>query len=172
MAYVEWLSEKTGEPYRLLSEAEWEYAARAGTSTNFYFGDMISTAQANYDSSHDDELSVDKGSRGKTTVVRSFPPNEFGIYDMHGNVFEWVEDCGHTNYEGAPRDGRAWTRDGNCAVRVIRGGSWFNHAPLLRSAFRGGSKVVQRFTHYGFRVARTIDPSVLQSELTLSPSEQ
>lgn len=170
--YVKWLSERTDKQYRLLTESEWEYAARAQTRANFYFGEMISTSQANYDSSHDDELSTDRGSLGKTTRVGSFPPNEFGLYDMHGNVFEWVEDCWHENYKGAPRDGRAWTWGGNCALRVLRGGSWFNRAPLLRSAFRGASKMTHRYTHYGLRVARTIDPLVLHSEFNFTPPEQ
>ncbi len=171
-AYVEWLSERTNKPYRLLTESEWEYAARAQTKTNFHFGEMISTSQANYDGSHGGELSKDRGILGKTIKVGSFPPNGFGLYDMHGNVFEWVEDCWHENYQGAPRDGRAWTWDGNCALRVLRGGSWFNHAALLRSAFRGASKVTQRYTHYGLRVARTIDPLVLHSEFDFTPPEQ
>ena len=170
VTYVEWLSRKADESYRLLSESEWEYAARADTSTNFHFGDMVSTNQANYDGAHDDELSKDRGSRGETTIVGSFPPNKFGLYDLHGNVFEWVEDCWHENYVGAPRDGRAWTRGGNCALRVLRGGSWFNHASLLRSAFRGGSKVTKRFAHYGLRVARAVDPPILLLKLELSPS--
>ena len=164
-AYVKWLSNRSGKPYRLLSESEWEYAARAGTRTNFYFGNRLSTKQANYDSSHDDKLSKDRGARDKTTVVGSFPPNQFGLYDMHGNVFEWVEDCWHGSYKGAPDDGRAWKRGGNCSARMIRGGSWVNHAPALRSAYRAGVKVTERFTHYGFRVARDINPSALLSEL-------
>ena len=164
-AYVKWLSDESGKPYRLLSEAEWEYAAKAGTRTNFYFGDKLSTRQANYNSSHDDELSKDRGARYKTTVVGSFLPNKFGLYDMHGNVFEWVEDCWHRNYKGAPKDGRAWKAGGSCSGRIIRGGSWINHAPALRSAYRAGAKVTKRFTHYGFRVARDINPPVLLSEL-------
>ena len=173
VAYVEWLSKQTGEPYRLLSESEWEYAVRAGSGTDFYFGDCISVNQANYNSFHSPEFSCDQGSRGKTTKVGSFPPNDFGLHDMHGNAFEWVEDCWHENYKGAPKDGRAWTWDGDCSARVIRGGSWFNSATWLRSASRAGAKMEKRYTHYGLRVARVIDPPALLKKLesTLTQTE-
>ena len=132
-SYVGWLSRETGKPYRLLSEAEWEYVARAGTTTPYHFGDTISANQANY-----------KGVFGRTTPTGFFPANDFGLHDMHGNVWEWVEDCWHGNYQGAPTDGSAWTAAGNdsvggsCDFRVLRGGSWSASPVFLRSAFRAG----------------------------------
>jgi formylglycine-generating enzyme required for sulfatase activity len=126
--YVAWLNTKLeGEPYRLPSEAEWEYAARAGTLTRFAFGDEISSSEANFD-----------GNIGKTTEVGSYPANAWGLFDMHGNVWEWVEDCWHDNYEAAPTDGSAWLEadGGDCSSRVRRGGSWGNTPWFLRSAYR------------------------------------
>ena len=164
-AYAKWLSTKTGMPYRLLSEAEWEYAARATTKTIFSFGDIASSDQANYDSSHNDFLSADTLARGKTLEVGSFPPNKFGLHDLHGNAFEWVEDCWHKNYKKAPTDNRAWTQGGNCSTRVIRGGSWFNHAGFMRSTNRSRAKIDSRYTHYGLRVAREVDPVELQARV-------
>jgi formylglycine-generating enzyme required for sulfatase activity len=123
-AYVKWLSDKTEKDYRLLTEAEWEYAARAGTTTPFYFGRTISPDQANYNG----EYTYDGGPKGvyreKTTPVGSFPANAFGLHDVHGNVLEWVEDCWHENYSGSPIDGAAWKSGGDCDRRVLRGGSW------------------------------------------------
>ncbi len=116
---MEWLSGETGEAYRLLSEAEWEYACRAGTETRYCFGDTITAKQANFD-----------GKVGKTTEVGSYPANPWGLYDMHGNVWEWVEDVWHDNYEGAPDDGRAWTERGEQMVAA-----WCGAAP--GSALRG-----------------------------------
>jgi formylglycine-generating enzyme required for sulfatase activity len=104
--YVDWLSRKTGKNYRLLSEAEWEYAARAGTTTPFAHGDALSPRRANYDGSVDGTGPSDVNRR-KTMPVGSFPPNRFGLHDMHGNVSEWVEDCWHEDYSGAPTDGSA-----------------------------------------------------------------
>ncbi len=158
-AYVAWLSEKTGKRYRLLSEAEWEYAARAGTSTTYHWGDEIGRNRANCDgcgSRWDDE---------KTSPVGSFEPNEYGLHDMHGNVFEWVEDCWHENYMGAPTDGSAWTTGGSwsCDRRVMRGGSWYSKPELLRSAHRLWDTARKapifgdgRAIYHGFRVARTL----------------
>ena len=145
-AYVKWLSRKTGKRYRLLSEAEWEYAARAATTTPFHFGETISTSQANY------------GNSGGTVAVGSFPANAFGLHDVHGNVFEWVEDCRNKNYEGAPTDASAWT-DGDCGQRVLRGGSSYLLRPEhLRSANREFLRSGVRDDNYGFRVARTLAP--------------
>ena len=158
VAYVKWLSIETGQPYRLLSEAEWEYVARAKTDTAFHFGATISTKEANYDSSHSDELSVDQLNRGGSISVGSFPPNRFGVHDVHGNALEWVEDCWHGNYVGAPTDGRPWTWDGNCEARIARGGSWYNYAALIRSAARGSFDAKKRHSHFGLRVARAIGP--------------
>ena len=165
VAYTKWLSIRTGNRYRLLSEAEWEYAARAGTTTAFSFGGTLSTNEANYDGSHNDALSVDRENRGQPVPAGSFPANPFGLHDMHGNVLEWVEDCWHPNHEEAPVDGRARTSGGDCSLRVVRGGSWFNHAPSLRSAYRSAIEAKQRYTHYGFRVARAIDPQALLPKL-------
>ena len=149
-AYVEWLSGKTGEKYRLLSEAEWEYAARGGSRTRYSFGDDISRSQANYDFN---------GSNGlkKTVPVGSYGANGFGLYDMHGNLWEWVQDCWNDHYGGAPADGRAW-ESGNCSRGVLRGGSWSNIPWYLRSASRLGIVTGIRSLNYGFRVARTLGP--------------
>ena len=115
--YVEWLSSETGATYRLPSEAEWEYAARAGTANKYSWGNEIGANRANCQNDH-------CGDQWKRTApVGSFPPNGFGLYDMHGNVWEWVEDCWNGSYAGAPADGDAW-RSGDCAKRVLRGGSW------------------------------------------------
>ncbi len=156
--YVGWLSRETGKDYRLLTEAEWEYAARAGTTTPFHTGRTISTDQANYDG----RGIYGSGSRGElrrqTVEVGSFAGNAFGLQDVHGNVREWVEDCWHANYEGAPVDGSAWTEGGNCSRRVFRGGSWSYEPGSLRAAFRVRSTASDRFSSSGFRVARTLTP--------------
>ena len=148
-AYVAWLSELTGQTYRLLSEAEWEYMARDGTTSPYHFGNMISTEQANY-------------GRGSTTVVGSFDPNAWGLHDVHGNVYEWVEDCWHQNYNTTPPlDGSTWST--GCSItanRVIRGGSWVSDldSPFLRSAARTHKLFTRRnFNYLGFRIARTLD---------------
>ena len=161
-AYVQWLSESTGAAYRLPSESEWEYAARAGTTTPFHTGPTISTDQANYDGNTEIPPSVyDSGGRGRyrerTTPVGTFAPNAFGLYDVHGNVSEWVEDCWHGDYSGAPSDGTAWTTGGNCRRRVQRGGSWSDLPWYLRSAARTWGISVTRGASTGFRVARTLD---------------
>ena len=138
-SYLRWLTEKTGKRYRLLSEAEWEYVARASLGSN----------RANC---------TGCGSRwdGKTAPVGSFEANRFGLHDVHGNVWEWVEDCYHGYYDGAPTDGSAWTSGGNCGLRVLRGGSWFSTPGSLRSAFRYWSEAGRRNDGIGFRVARTL----------------
>src|SRR5262245_45763768 len=133
--YLPWLSRKTGKTYRLLTEAEWEYVARAGTTTPFWWGASISTSQANYDGQP--YAGGPKGeNRSETVPVGSFPPNPWGLYDVHGNVWEWVQDCWNGNYNGAPSDGTARTT-GDCATRIRRGGSWFEGPVDLRSANRG-----------------------------------
>ena len=148
--FLAWLRKVTGEPYRLLSEAEWEYVARAGTTTPFYTGLTISTSQANYQPSGTGVF------RQQPVEVGSFPPNSFGLYDVHGNVGEWVEDCWNDTYRGAPSDGRAWT-SGDCSARVVRGGSWNDfRLPALRSAYRRGSVTGGRHRSVGFRVARAL----------------
>ena len=149
-AYVRWLSGRTGKKYRLLSEAEWEYVARAGTTGPYHFGSGLSTSQANYGRN-----------RGGTVPVGSYSANAFGLYDVHGNVWEWVEDCWNDSYRGAPSDGSAWTSawtSGDCSTRVLRGGSWGDSPRNLRSANRYGYTTGFRLDDYGFRVARTLTP--------------
>ena len=151
-SYVAWLSGETGAGYRLLSEAEWEYAARAGTTTRYWWGNEIGRNRANCDgcgSRWDDR---------ETAPVGSFSSNEFGLHDMHGNVWEWVEDCWHNSYSGAPTDESAWTTGGDCSRRVLRGGSWFNSPRYLRSANRLRDTTRFRRSFNGFRVARTLTP--------------
>ena len=154
-AYVQWLSRKTKKQYRLLTEAEWEYVARAKTNTPFWWGNSISTSQANYDGNY--TYNGSKGTdRKKTVPVNSFKPNDFGLYNVHGNVFEWVEDCWHKSYEGAPKNGTAWTKGGDCSKRVLRGGSWFDIPGGLRSANRNWVNADYRYYIGGFRVSRTL----------------
>ena len=157
-SYVEWLSAETGERYRLLSESEWEYAARAGTRGPFHFGSTISTDQANYDGNYTYGSGRKGVYREETVPVGSFPSNDFGLHDMHGNVWEWVEDCWHDSYASAPADGSAWTSGGDCSRRVLRGGSWYFEPWLLRSANRSRYFTGNRNHYYGFRVARTLIP--------------
>jgi formylglycine-generating enzyme required for sulfatase activity len=154
-AYVAWLSRKTGKTYRLLTEAEWEYAARAGTTTTFAFGDSLSPGSANYNASTDGSGPSEEN-RQKTMPVGSFPPNAFGLHDMHGNVSEWVEDCFHNDYTAkAPSDGSAWV-EGNCTGRVLRGGSWEDSDAELRSAARVGEYRYNSSYVDGFRIARSL----------------
>ncbi len=152
-AYVRWLSKKTGHSYRLLSESEWEYVARAGTTTPFHFGETISTDQANYNGNYTYGSGRKGEYRRKTLPVGSFPPNAFGLYDVHGNVYEWTQDCWNDSYSGAPDDGSAWER-GDCSKRVLRGGSWVDEPRNLRSASRLGDSTGLRCNDHGFRVAR------------------
>lgn len=156
-AYVAWLSNKTGKAYRLLSEAEWEYVARAGTATPFSTGQTITTDQANLNGNYTYNGSCQGYYRGKTVPVGSFAANAFQLHDMHGNVCEWVEDCLKGNYSGAPSDGSAWT-GGDCSFRVLRGGSWADPPGSLRSAVRFSFRTDVRFSDFGFRVARTLSP--------------
>ena len=155
--YLPWLSRETGKTYRLLTEAEWEYAARAGTTTPFSTGPTITTSQANFDGNYAYGGSAKGTYRQKTVDVGSFPPNAFGLHDMHGNVWEWVEDCWNATYSGAPVDGSAWTA-GDCGRRVLRGGSWFNNPVDCRSALRFWILPVDRYDFIGFRLARTLNP--------------
>ena len=157
-AYVQWLSKETGQGYRLLTESEWEYVARAGTTGPFHFGWTISTDQANYDGNYIYGGGLKGIYRGKAVSVGSFPANRFGLHDVHGNVWEWVEDCWHENYDGAPLDGGAWVTGGDCGFRMLRGGSWSNYPWNLRSAFRLRNETDVRDSTVGFRVARTLAP--------------
>ena len=159
-AYVEWLSNKTGKRYRLLSEAEWEYVARAGTSGPFHFGHTISTDQANYNGERTYGPFGRQGPyRGKTSPVGTFPANAFGLHDVHGNVAEWVEDCStkaNEDYNGASTDGSAFTLD-RCTRRIGRGGSWWAGPAGIRSARRGRWVATRRYPTVGFRVALTLE---------------
>jgi formylglycine-generating enzyme required for sulfatase activity len=146
--YVGWLSRKTDKTYRLLTEAEWEYAARAGTTTHYAFGDSISKSQAQFSENS-------WGRAGKTVRVGSFEPNAFGLYDMHGNILEWVQDCWNDSYNGAPADGSAWT-SGDCNFRLLRGGSWLDTRIGVGSPVRYFISTGHRSSGLGFRVARTL----------------
>jgi formylglycine-generating enzyme required for sulfatase activity len=146
------LSNHTGRTYRLPSEAEWEYACRAGTTTAFYFGDTISTDQANYNGNYTYGSGKEGIYRECTTAVGSFKPNGFGLYDMHGNVWEWCQDVLHNTYEGSPSDGSPWMDRGDESRRIIRGGSWFNNPRNCRSACRSDYDPGNRFNPFGFRV--------------------
>jgi formylglycine-generating enzyme required for sulfatase activity len=150
--YVSWLSKQTGKNYRLLSEAEWEYAARAGSTTAYSWGDDIKKdGQAMADCFACGSPFDDK----QTAPAASFAPNAFGLNDALGNVWEWVEDCYHDSYDGAPQDGSAWTA-GDCSQRVIRGGSWADLPQILRSAFRLRGPIDNRYDGLGFRIGRAI----------------
>ncbi len=146
------LSRKTGREYRLPSEAEWEYACRAGTTTPFYFGETINPDLANYDGNY----IYASGSKGiyrqQTTEVGSFSANAFGLYDMHGNVWEWCADQWHDSYNGAPTDGRVWLSDNDNNSRMLRGGSWDSYPWYCRSAFRGSLGADYWYGLIGFRV--------------------
>ena len=164
-AYVEWMSSETGEEYRLLSEAEWEYVARAGTQMARHWG-ASSSGQCGYangydrtgDQKHDfpwDPISCSDG-HADTAPVGSFEPNAFGLYDVLGNVWEWTDDCWNESYAGAPTDGSPWA-SGDCTRRVLRGGSWHFRPVILRSANRGWLSAGNRYSSLGFRLARTIN---------------
>jgi formylglycine-generating enzyme required for sulfatase activity len=146
------LSRHTGREYRLPSEAEWEYACRAGTTTPFHFGEMMTTEVANYNgSSYAD--GPEGESRGETTPVTEFGiANAFGLCDMHGNVWEWCLDHWHDSYEGAPKDGSAWLSDDERARRIIRGDSWYDDPGYCRSAYRNHNPPDYRKYDLGFRV--------------------
>jgi formylglycine-generating enzyme required for sulfatase activity len=154
-AYATWLVQITGKRYRLLSEAEREYVTRAGTTTPFWLGSSITHAQANY--GRVVYTGPKEGqSRRSTVPVGSFEPNPWGLYNVHGNVWEWCEDVWHENYSGAPMDGTAWLQGGEAGRRVVRGGSW--SLEDLRAAIRGKSTSDDRATEFGFRLARTLNP--------------
>ena len=153
--YVRWLSRETGKTYRLLSETEWEYVARAGTTTEYWWGNEADHAHANYGKDECCEgMAAGVDHWVNTAPVGSFDANAFGLFDTAGNVFEWVEDCWNEGYKEAPTDGSAWT-NGDCSTRVRRGGSWYNDTRSLRAAIRGSTGSGERFSHLGFRVART-----------------
>ncbi len=152
-AYLAWLSKEAGKAYSLPSEAVWEYACRAGTTSPFSTGETITTNQANYNGSAYGDGKTTKP-RDQTTQVGIFPANSFGLYDMHGNVWEWCADHWHGSYDGAPIDGTAWLDDGDAGGRVVRGGAWLNEAKFLRSAQRAGPAPVKELSRsIGFRCA-------------------
>jgi formylglycine-generating enzyme required for sulfatase activity len=168
IGYTRWLSKKTGKPYRLLSEAEWEYAARAGSRTAYIWGATADRA-CEFENGADAALGRQKpegwknewgllacdDGQARTAPVGAFNPNAFGLHDVSGNLSEWVEDCYNTSYEGAPTDGRVWTT-ADCPRRVIRGGNWSHSAVGVRSANRNGDPPSLRNMIVGFRVARTL----------------
>lgn len=160
-AYVRWLRERTGRAYRLLSEAEWEYAARGGTTTRFHFGDLYKRI-CKHANIADRRLNAQWAGRGcddgfgkGTAPVGSLAPNAFGLHDVHGNVWEWIEDCWNESYVDSPVDGTAWT-DGDCARRVSRGGAWDTIMTAARSANRRWSSRDYRISNTGFRIARPL----------------
>lgn len=144
--FVAWLAKTTGKAYRLPSEAEWEYAARGGSQARYWWGDQFQSGMVNCKGCSDVTAAE------QPLKVGSFKPNPFGLYDMGGGVDQWVEDCWHKNYQGAPADGSAWL-DGDCASRVIRSGSWRNDARYARPANRDRYDAVVRYPTHGFRVA-------------------
>lgn len=155
-SFLTWLNQKTGQTYRLLSEAEWEYVARAGQDAPFGTGFDMSAKNANFDG----KAPYGSGEKGpylrKTQPVGQYEPNAFGIHDMHGNVYEWVEDCWNEDHSGAIGDGSART-DGNCKFRVMKGGSWVTHGYQTRAAARIRYVTDYRYDDYGIRIARTLN---------------
>ncbi|WP_414474076.1 SUMF1/EgtB/PvdO family nonheme iron enzyme [Microvirga sp. M2] len=149
LQYVAWLSKSTGQDYRLSSEAEWEYAARAGTSSRYWWGDKVVPKMANC------KGCGEPYDPRQPTQVGSFPANPLGLHDMTGGVAQWVADCWHPNYHGAPADGSAWTEP-NCRENVLRGGSWRNDASYVRSSSRAYYDSGVRYPAHGFRVARSL----------------
>jgi formylglycine-generating enzyme required for sulfatase activity len=169
-AYAAWLSKRTGQTYRLLSEAEWEYAARAGKQTRFWFGDKDEdlcthanvadrSARAGLkEVTKDWTIAECTDNYVFTAPVKSYKANAFGLYDVHGNAWEWTQDCWHENYKGAPNDGLAWESDCGEVRRVVRGGGWIIVPRGARSANRYGGNPDDRDINSGFRLARTLTP--------------
>ncbi|BBE72624.1 SUMF1/EgtB/PvdO family nonheme iron enzyme [Oharaeibacter diazotrophicus] len=154
-AYVTWLSAATGRRYRLLSEAEWEYAARGGTTGAYASGDRLAKGSANVDFSLSGDLALAGAYEGRTAEVGSFAPNPFGLYDVHGNVAEWVADCWTPNHQGAPTDGSP--RGGDCGRRVVKGGAWYFEPAAARVAARTSYPEDKRLNVVGFRIARDME---------------
>jgi formylglycine-generating enzyme required for sulfatase activity len=164
--YVDWLAKKTGKPYRLLTEAEWEYAARANTETPYYwdkqsdnpclYANVLNPSVKKKYKFDWESFSCEDG-YAETAPVGAFRPNAFGLYDMLGNAWEWVEDCWHDSYKDAPIDGSAWVTKA-CDSRVVRGGGWFSGPQFVRSAIRYRFAPSDLFDYLGFRVARTLTP--------------
>jgi len=155
--YLAWLNKKTGRNYRLPSEAEWEYAARAGTTMAYPWGFRASHDYANYGKDDlRDKQAIGHERWGKPQPVGQLHANNFGLYDMHGNVWEWTDDCWHPTYENAPRNSVSWTISGNCSLRVSRGGSFNNRPRNVRSAARTWNNSSFRYNNLGFRLAHDI----------------
>ncbi len=168
VAFCQKLSLKMGRCYRLPSEPEWEYACRAGTTTPFYFGETITPDLVNYDGNYT-YASASKGVwRQQTTDVGSFPPNAFGLYDMHGNVYEWCQDVYHENYNGAPSNSSAWESGGDSNRRMLRGGCWYFNSRSCRSASRNFDVPGRRDVYIGFRVA--LVPAAISAPVLPTPS--
>jgi len=148
--YVKWLTSASGKPYRLPTEAEWERAARGGTATRYWWGEQMAQGKANC------KECGKPWSEGAPAKVGSFSANPYGVYDTSGSVWEWVADCWHNNYKGAPDDGRAWDEP-DCRVRVIRGGSWREGAPYMVASTRFKYDASVRHSQNGFRVARSLE---------------
>ncbi len=155
-SYIKWLNRTTGYRYRLPTEAEWEYVARGQTKAPFSTGDSISAAQANFNGEHPYGKAPTGEYRRKTLPVGSFAANKYGVYDIHGNVYEWVQDCWSPSHVGAPIDGSARS-DGDCNFRIMRGGSWVTHGYQMRASKRLRYTTDYRYDDYGFRLARTIE---------------
>ena len=169
-AYVAWLSQRSGKTYRLLSEAEWEYAARGGTTSPWFWGpaeDSAGSSRACQFANTHDETSKDvhpmyvwshhkcTDGFGETAPVGRFAPNPFGLHDILGNLREWVADCHHEGYQGAPLDGSVWN-EATCAKRIVRGGAWIDGASTSRAAYRHPEDPAYRNYQVGFRVARSL----------------
>lgn len=151
--YCQRLSNLTGRAYQLPSEAQWEYACRAGTTTPFHFGETLTSDLANYDGSRTFADEPKGKYRQETTPVGQFPPNGFGLYDMHGNVWEWCEDDWHDSYDGnPPLDGSAWKTENKGSTKILRGGSWVINPWYCRSAYRSSAYRIARNYYFGFRV--------------------
>lgn len=150
-SYVTWLRQKTGKPYRLVNEAEWEYVARAGGSTIYWWGDNIGVGNANCDGCGS------QWDNKQTSPVGSFKPNAFGVYDTAGNVTQWVQDTWNATFNGAPTNGSAW-ETGDPRRKVMRSGSWFNKPSLQHSGYRNGDAPYTRNVKIGFRIALTLHP--------------
>lgn len=153
--YLAWLTRRSGQTYRLPSESEWEYACRAGTTGPFSFLDPVTADKANYDATRQYAGSPIGVYRKQTVEVGSLLPNPWGLHEMHGNVWEWLEDGRHDHYVGAPEDGSVWIEGATYARRMVRGGAWNYYPQNLRSASRGRGIPDERANNYGFRVVRT-----------------
>jgi formylglycine-generating enzyme required for sulfatase activity len=154
--YIAWLKAKTGKHYRLLSESEREYVTRAGSTSMFWWGGSITPLQANYDGAKSFPGSGVGEFRGKTLAAQSLQPNPWGLYNVHGNVWEWTDDCWHNDNTTNPRDGNADTAWADCDRRVLRGGAWDSDPKFLRAAARGKSVKDVPARDVGFRVARKL----------------